>query len=300
MKRIIGIVIAAMILSFADARACRGDVREAHAATFVVEQDVVIAASPEAVFDAATGDISGWWDHHVSEKPKKLFIEAKPGGGFYEIFDDAGNGVLHATVNYADRGKKLIFSGPLGFVGHALSIVTTYEFKPVAAGTRLHLTCSIAGEFPDGVDKSVVDGVWHHFLAEQLKPYVESGAYLKKKSATAATPPASPDAAPKMKQYFVAFLLAGPNRNQPTSEVEKLQKEHLAYIQKNVEARNYALAGPFEDDGRIRGMIVVAANSAEAANGIVAQDPAVLAGRLATEIHPAWLPSVLDGFLLKQ
>jgi len=298
MKRITSIAIAAMVLLFAGARSSRSDVREAHAATFVIEQEVVIAASPEAVFDAATGDISGWWDHHMSEKPKKIYIEPEPGGGFYEIFDDAGNGVLHATVNYADRGKKLIFTGPLGFAGHALTIVTTYEFKPDPAGTRLHLTSSNAGEFPEGVDKAMLDGVWHHFLVERLKPYVESGAYLKKKSA-AAIPP-SPDVAPKMKQFFVAFLLAGPNRNQPASELEKLQNEHLAYIRKNVEAKNYVLAGPFEDDGRIRGMIIVAANSAEAANGIVAQDPAVLAGRLAIEIHPAWLPTALDGFLLRQ
>jgi uncharacterized protein YndB with AHSA1/START domain/uncharacterized protein YciI len=300
MKRIAGVVLAVMALFFAHTRVSRSEVREAHTAAFVVEQDVVIAASPETVFDAATGDITGWWDHHMSEKPKKIYIEPKPGGGFYEIFDDAGNGVLHATVNYADRGKKLIFTGPLGFAGHALTIVTTYEFKPDPSGTRLHLTSSNAGEFPEGVDKSVLDGVWHHFLVERLKPYVESGAYLKKKSASAASPPASPDATPKMKQYFVAFLFAGPNRNQSATEVEKLQNEHLAYIRMNVERRNYALAGPFDDDGRIRGMIIVAANSAEAANGIVAQDPAVLAGRLAIEIHPAWLPTALDGFLLRQ
>ena len=48
-------------------------------------------APPEGVFDAATGGISGWWDHHFSQHPKKLYIEAK-GGEFYEIFDDAGHG----------------------------------------------------------------------------------------------------------------------------------------------------------------------------------------------------------------
>ena len=35
------------------------------------------------------------------------YIEPRPGGGFIEIFDDEGNGVLHATVIYADRGKLL-------------------------------------------------------------------------------------------------------------------------------------------------------------------------------------------------
>ena len=53
MKRIDLILIATMILFFVDPRVCRSDVREAHAATFVVVQDVVIAASPEVVPDAA-------------------------------------------------------------------------------------------------------------------------------------------------------------------------------------------------------------------------------------------------------
>jgi len=40
---------------------------------------------PVFVYDHLTGDISEWWDHSFSEKPYKLFIEARPGGGFYEI-----------------------------------------------------------------------------------------------------------------------------------------------------------------------------------------------------------------------
>jgi uncharacterized protein YciI len=59
------------------------------------------------------------------------------------------------------------------------------------------------------------------------------------------------------------------------------------------------LAGPFVDDGRIGGIIVVAVDSKEEANQIVNHDPAVLAGRLTVEIHPAWLPS-LDGAIVKK
>jgi len=83
----------------------RSETKDLKVGAFQVQQELVLPASPEDVYDAATGDISGWWDHSMSEHPKKLYIEANPGGGFYEIFDDAGNGVLHATVIYADRGK---------------------------------------------------------------------------------------------------------------------------------------------------------------------------------------------------
>ena len=157
----------------------RAETKELKTGAFQVEQELILPASPEAVYDAVTGDISGWWDHSFSEHPKRLFIEPKPGGGFWEIFDDAGNGVLHARVIYADRGKMLRFTGPLGLSGQAADIVTTYEFLPDPAGTKLRLTCNVAGQINDGQDK-IVDSVWHHFLFERLKPYIESGAYKKK------------------------------------------------------------------------------------------------------------------------
>jgi uncharacterized protein YndB with AHSA1/START domain len=157
----------------------RSDTKDLKAGAFQVQQELILPASPEAVYDAVTGDISGWWDHSFSDHPKKLFIEAKPGGGFWEIFDDAGNGALHATVIYAERGKRLRFTGPLGLSGQAVNVVTTYDFLPDPAGTKLRLTCNVSGQIADGQDK-IMDSVWHHFLFERLKPYIESGAYKKK------------------------------------------------------------------------------------------------------------------------
>jgi uncharacterized protein YndB with AHSA1/START domain len=156
-----------------------GDTHDLKTGAFQVQQELILPANPEAVYDAMTGDVSGWWDHHFSAHPKRLFIEPKPGGGFWEIFDDAGNGVLHATVIVADRGKILRFTGPLGFSGQAVTIVTSFEFLPDPAGTKLRLTCNFAGQYEDGADK-ILDQVWRHFLFERLKPYIESGAYKAK------------------------------------------------------------------------------------------------------------------------
>ena len=157
-----------------------GQTKETKLVNFVVEQEIVLPASPEALYDAVTGDISGWWDHHFSEKPKKLYIEAKPGGGFYEIFNDAGDGVLHATVIYAERGRRLRFAGPLPFSGQPVELAVTFDLKAESTGTRFHVTCSAAGPLAQGSDR-VVEAVWHHFLFERLKPYIESGEYLKRK-----------------------------------------------------------------------------------------------------------------------
>lgn len=58
---------------------------------------------------AITGDISGWWDHLFSERPLKFYIDLKPGGGFFEVYDESGDGVKHATVTVAERSKMLRF-----------------------------------------------------------------------------------------------------------------------------------------------------------------------------------------------
>jgi len=171
--------VAFVVLFIAAPLVLRGDVKELKTGAFQVQQEVVLPASPEAVYDAVTGDISGWWDHSFSDHPKKLYIEARPGGGFYEIFNDSGDGALHATVIYAERGKMLRFTGPLGLSGQAVDFVTTWEFLPDPAGTKLRLTCNVSGQIAEGQDK-IVDAVWHHFLVERLKPYIESGAYKKK------------------------------------------------------------------------------------------------------------------------
>lgn len=146
---------------------------------FSFEKQVTLPGTPEIIFDTVTGDISGWWDHHMSEHPKELFIEPVPGGGFWEIFDDEGNGVLHATVIYADRGKILRFDGPLGLSGKAIQIVTTYEFEPVGTDSTLFkVSVHAAGEVEEGIPQ-IVENVWEHFIFEQLKPYIEAGKHLE-------------------------------------------------------------------------------------------------------------------------
>jgi len=165
-------------LIFANAPSSRADVKSPAPGSFAIEQDLLLPAAPDAVYDALTGDISPWWDHTFSERPKKLFIEAKPGGGFWEIFNDAGDGVLHATVIYAQRGRRLRFSGPLGLSGSAVNMVTTYDLKPEGTGTRFHMTTNASGQIDESTAK-IVDQVWHHFLVERFKPYIESGDYKK-------------------------------------------------------------------------------------------------------------------------
>lgn len=94
-----------------------------------------------------------------------------------------------------------------------------------------------------------------------------------------------------MKQYYVRFLVKPekPLPALPNEENDKLMQQHLAYIRSQADAGKYKLAGPFLDNGRISGMLIVDAASAEEARKIVDGDPMVQSGRLASEIHPAMM-----------
>ena len=146
---------------------------------FSFEQELTLPGTPDIIYDAATGDISGWWDHSFTESPAHFYIEPRPGGGFYEIFDDSGDGVLHATVIYAERGKMFRFVGPLGLSGTAIQLVCSYDFNSSGLdSTLLKLSVHASGEMEDGLSE-IVENAWHHFLFDRFKPYVESGAHLE-------------------------------------------------------------------------------------------------------------------------
>ena len=149
------------------------------ASVFSFSFEVTLTAPPVEIYDALTGDISGWWDHHFAEKPYRLYIEAKPGGGFYEIFDQSGDGARHATVILAERGRRLRFDGPLGLSGQAIQTVTSYDLAPAGQGaTRLTVSVHGSGEMDEKIP-GVVEKVWRHFIIERFKPFIETGAYKK-------------------------------------------------------------------------------------------------------------------------
>ena len=154
------------------------EARDLPIAGFAFDLDLSLPGSPEIIYDAFTGDISGWWDHTFSDAPRALYIEPKPGGAFMELFDESGDGVRHATVTAAKRGELLRLEGPLGLAGNALDMVHTIAFEAVGDSTRLALAVRGAGQIEEGW-KGAVARVWWHFLVERFKPFVESGRHLR-------------------------------------------------------------------------------------------------------------------------
>lgn len=89
-----------------------------------------------------------------------------------------------------------------------------------------------------------------------------------------------------MRRYVMAFLKSGPNRPEDPEQAQALQRAHLANIRRMAEQGKLVLAGPFMDDGEIRGIYVFAVDSVEEAEALTATDPAVQAGSLVMELHP--------------
>ena len=59
-----------------------------------------------------------------------------------------------------------------------------------------------------------------------------------------------------MKQYVMAFLKTGPNRNHDSLTAAKIQRAHLDNITRMADAGKLVLAGPFMDTGEIRGIYI--------------------------------------------
>ena len=89
-----------------------------------------------------------------------------------------------------------------------------------------------------------------------------------------------------MRQYVMAYLKAGPNRDRPPEEAAELQAAHMANIGRLAEEGKLALAGPFLDNGEVRGIYIFATDSIEEAREWTASDPAIKAGSLEMELHP--------------
>ncbi|MGB1013262.1 MAG: YciI family protein [Nannocystaceae bacterium] len=89
-----------------------------------------------------------------------------------------------------------------------------------------------------------------------------------------------------MGQYVIAFLKAGPNRERTKDEAIALQKQHMANIQRLADEGVLVLAGPFMDNGELRGIYVFDVKDVEEARRLTETDPAVQAGSLTLELHP--------------
>jgi uncharacterized protein YciI len=103
------------------------------------------------------------------------------------------------------------------------------------------------------------------------------------------------DVPKNLKPYFLGLLRRGPRWNETEgAEAAELLPRHLAYMREQSEAGRYIAAGPVLDESDFAGVLLISAETLEAAKALAENDPGVRAGRLAVEVHPVLLPA-LDG-----
>jgi uncharacterized protein YciI len=97
-----------------------------------------------------------------------------------------------------------------------------------------------------------------------------------------------------MKTVFFGFLKKGPNRkagDDKTPEVQALQKAHLDNINRLAATKKLVMAGPFGDDGDLRGVFVFRVDSLKEAQDLAATDPMIKTDRLRIELLPWQVPT---------
>lgn len=157
----------------------------------------------------------------------------------------------------------------------------------------------LAGPFADDTDLTGIF-ILRAASAEEAKSWVDADPAVKAGLMVAEMHPwwsedifkkaASPL---KMNLVYFGFLKRGPNRKEGDGnnpEVQELQKAHIANIVRLAEMKKLVVAGPFGDDGDLRGIFVFRVGSLAEAKELAATDPMIKIDRLRLELHPWNVP----------
>jgi len=143
-------------------------VTESRVEVLDIAQDVRVAGSAEAVFDALL-DMDAWWPLRFREGATVL-LEPEIGGRYWEDWGQ-GDGALYATVVAFHRPVLLGLRGPHGMEGPVNGVIT-YELEPVDGGTVVRLSHRVVGLLDDATRAGYIEG-WPRVLAA-LRLHAES------------------------------------------------------------------------------------------------------------------------------
>ena len=153
-----------------------------------------------------------------------------------------------------------------GSIKDESDLVAVYIFRTKSADEALAWT---------NEDPAVKSGL----LVAELHPWWSEDVMKKTETPT------------KLMTAYLAFLVRGEKWTpEKTPQTEAIQKGHMANINKLAEMKKLVVAGPFGDNGKLRGIFVFRVASLEEARALTMTDPAVQAGRLALDLHPWIVP----------
>jgi len=96
-----------------------------------------------------------------------------------------------------------------------------------------------------------------------------------------------------MRSYVMVILKTGPQRVPDGEARTAMFKGHFANMQRLADEGKLALAGPFGDKNEWRGMFILAVDTFEAAQALVATDPVITNGEMVAEYHTLYASAAL-------
>lgn len=91
-----------------------------------------------------------------------------------------------------------------------------------------------------------------------------------------------------MKRYVFMLLNEGPTRDQDSVTAVKIQEGHMNHLNEMAKTGKMFMAGPFENGGKHRGILVFDVDSISEALKMESTDPAILSGRLEMQAIYWW------------
>ncbi len=91
-----------------------------------------------------------------------------------------------------------------------------------------------------------------------------------------------------MKRYVFMLLNEGPSRTHDSITSTKIQEGHMKHINEMAQTGKMVVAGPFEDGGKHRGILIFDVDSIAQAIRMESTDPAVVSGRLEMQAIYWW------------
>ena len=91
-----------------------------------------------------------------------------------------------------------------------------------------------------------------------------------------------------MQKYFMCFLSRGNSEKFDSTQLVDIQLRHLNYLNNLAKNGKISIAGPFADDGDVRGIVIYNVATLNEAVELQNEDPAVKSGILKSEIRPWW------------
>lgn len=92
----------------------------------------------------------------------------------------------------------------------------------------------------------------------------------------------------QMKRYVFMLLNEGTKRDQDSLTAKKIQEGHLKHLGEMSKTGKLVVAGPFDDGGKHRGILIFDVDSISQALRMESTDPAVSSGRLEMQAIYWW------------